>query len=350
LILHVGHFDKKFISPFIELVRSEGWQERHEFWLVDPFDKNELEKSASVFVCPNSLWRKLAGYARLIRKLQSAEKVMLHGLFNMWVVVVLALCPWVLSKCHWVIWGGDLYQYRTATKAWRSRIKERFRRFVIRRVGHLVTYIDGDVELARQWYGANGKHHECIMYLSNVVDPEMIVGSAASSHHEGWNILLGNSADPSNNHIEALERLLPFKDESIKIYVPLSYGDQNHAKKVISQGEAWFGKKFVAMTDFVPFEQYLEFLKDVDIAIFNHKRQQAMGNTITLLSMGKTVFMRSNVSQWEFLTSLGVTLNNVNDLELCRTTIEEANGNAGIVCSYFSRENLIDQLKGVLEI
>lgn len=217
-------------------------------------------------------------------------------------------------------------------------------------MGHLVTYIPGDVELARQWYGAKGDYHECLMDLSNIVGADVIKAAQSElEEHLGKNILVGNSADPSNNHIESLEKLLPYKDEEIKIFVPLSYGDQEHAKKVISQGKAWFGDKFVPMTDFMPFEQYLEFMKSLDIAIFNHQRQQAMGNTITLLGMGKTVFMRSDVSHWRFLKGLGIKLNDVEKLELCRITPKDAEENARVIRSYFSRENLIRQLNGVLE-
>ena len=39
------------------------------------------------------------------------------------------------------------------------------------------------------------------------------------------NILIGNSATETNNHIEVLDLLSKFKNEDIKIYVPLSYGD-----------------------------------------------------------------------------------------------------------------------------
>ena len=288
---------------------------------------------------------------RLIKQLHQARKVVVHGLFEINVVILLALCPWELPKCYWVIWGGDLYQYTKATTAWRSRISESVRRLVIRRIGHLITYIDGDVELARKWYGAKGIQHECIMYMSNVVDPRMAVVSNPNPNlnQDGLNILLGNSADPSNNHIEALERLLPYKDRNIKIYAPLSYGDQDHAKEVISQGQEWFGEKFVPMTDFMPFEQYLEFLKSLDIAIFNHQRQQAMGNTITLLGMGKTVFMRGGGSHWRFLGDLGIKLNCVADLTLQRLEFDEAEGNARVIRSYFSRATLIKQLSGIFE-
>lgn len=348
MILHVAGLDK-FIPPFVKIVKEEFEEQKHQFWFTGSVEKYPVEQSAAVYVCKGGIWGNFAAYAKLLKQLHSVRKVMLHGLFNIRVVLVLALCPWVLPKCYWIIWGGDLYQFRKATNNWRSRIKEALRRFVIRRVGHLVTYIEGDVELARQWYGAKGTHHECIMYLSNVVDPKMMAKSGPVSGHEGWNILLGNSADPSNNHIEALERLLPFKDQAIKIYAPLSYGDQTHAKKVINQGKAWFGDKFLPMTDFMPFEQYLEFLKSLDIAIFNHQRQQAMGNTITLLGMGKTVFMRSDVSHWRFLKGLGVKLNDVEKLELCRLVPDEAKENAHVVRSYFSRTTLITQLTHIFE-
>lgn len=53
-------------------------------------------------------------------------------------------------------------------------------------------------------------------------------------------------------------------------------------RKVIIKGKELFGEKFIPLTEFMTFEKYLEFLGSIDIAIFAHKRQQAMGNTITI--------------------------------------------------------------------
>lgn len=348
MILHVAALDK-FIPPFVKLVEKEFQGEKHRFWFTGAVERYPVERSETVFVCEDGLLGRIAGYGKLVKQIHSARKVMLHGLFNIKVVLVLALCPWVLPKCHWVIWGGDLYQFTKNQNTWRSRMKELLRRFVISRIGHLVTYIKGDVELARQWYGAKGKYHECIMYLSNVVDPKLAVQSQPEPGHNGLNIVLGNSADPSNNHIEALERLLPFKEENIRIYAPLSYGDQKHAKKVIGQGKEWFGDKFIPMTDFITFDKYLRFLTSLDVAIFNHQRQQAMGTTITLLGMGKTVFMRTDVSQWSFLNELGIKLNDACDLRLRQIAPDEAGENARIIRLYFSREVLVNQLSVIFE-
>ena len=348
MILHVAGLDK-FIPPFVNLVRESFKDEDHRFWLTGSLESYPVNLKDDVYVCGAGIFGKVKGYLRLIRQLHAARKIMLHGLFNIRVVLLLTLCPWVLPKCHWVIWGGDLYQYKKASNSWRSRVKEALRRFVIRRIGHLVTYIEGDVELAREWYGAKGRHHECLMYLSNVVDPSLIAEPLAKPQNDTKNILVGNSADPSNNHLEILERLLPYKDEDVKIYVPLSYGDQVHAGKVIEQGKAWFGEKLVPLTGFMPYEKYIEFLKTIDISVFNHRRQQAMGNTITLLGMGKTVFMRSDVSQWSFLRNLGIEVCDFEGFSPEILEQEKSKKNSSIVGSCFSKETLLKQYSEIFE-
>ena len=348
MILHVAGLNK-FIPPFIGLVKEEFNEENHRFWLARSLENYPVRQEDDIYVCGVSIIASVRGYARLIWQLHAARKVMLHGLFNIRVVLLLAIFPWLLPKCYWVIWGGDLYQYKSAKKSWRFRVKEPLRRFVIRRFGHLVTYIKGDVELAREWYGAKGTYHECLMYLSNVVDPSLIAEPSVESKNASLNILVGNSANPSNNHFEALERLLPYKDENIKIYVPLSYGDQAHAERVIERGKAWFGEKLIPLTEFKPFDQYLDFLKTVDMAIFNHQRQQAMGNTIKLLGMGKTVFMRSDVSQWAFLSNLGLEVCDVERFSPELLEKEKRKKNSSIVGSFFSKDNLVKQLSNVFE-
>jgi hypothetical protein len=65
--------------------------------------------------------------------------------------------------------------------------------------------------------------------------------------------------------------------------------------------------------------------------------------------MGKTVFMRSDVSQWRFLKGLGIKLNDVEKLELCRIARDEADENARVVRSYFSKATLIKQLADIFE-
>lgn len=345
IILHLFGWDKKFVLPFRDFIHENFDDGRHQFIIYGDVTEKDIPASRDTKVMPSIL----ENFIGLTMAMKNAEKIILHGLFNNHLFYLLAVQPWLLKKCYWAIWGGDLYIRNAEVRGWRWKKNEIFRSIVIKRMGHLITYIAGDVERARQWYGAKGIYHECIMYQSNLVNPSITVEKNPSPEEAGLNILLGNSADPSNNHIEALERLLPYKDKDIKIYTPLSYGDQDYAQKVIDHGQEWFGEKFVAVTDFMPLESYLEFLKSLDFAIFNHQRQQAMGNTITLLGMGKTVLMRRDVSQWQFLNGLGIKLNDVQDLMLEPLERDEAQKNARIVHSYFSKATLIKQLSDIFE-
>jgi len=68
-----------------------------------------------------------------------------------------------------------------------------------------------------------------------------------------------------------------------------------------------------------------------------------MGNTITLLGMGKAVYLRSDVSQWDFSQKEGITVFYVERDSLKPITFETSEKNAVLVKQEFSRDNLIEQ-------
>lgn len=337
-VLHIGSCNN-FIIPFIEFVRDELNNDfiEHKFLLTGKTTLSQLLNQSNIKIASSSKIGQIQHYINLAIEMNKADKIILHNLFNWRVYCLLFLMPWLYHKTYWIIWGADLYTYQLGkhNKFW--HIKEFIRRPVIKNMGHLVTYIPGDVDLARKWYGAKGEYHECLMYLSNTYKAL----DAPSIESDTINIQIGNSADSSNNHFEILDKLLPFKNQNIKIYAPLSYGDQAHAKKVIATGKELFGEKFIALTEYIPFEQYLQFLGSIDIAIFNHKRQQAMGNTITLLGLGKTVFIRSDTTQWQFFKDKNIEV--YDSIKLDSIDKKEHLDNIIKVKEYFSEETLIKQ-------
>lgn len=342
-ILHVCGLTT-FIPRFVKFIEENFSSDEHFFWLSGDHDRYKVKQGCSIYKVKKTKHGEIKGMLKLVHLMHASNKIILHGLFDPKIIFILFLMPWLLKKCYWVMWGGDLYFYQLGEKNWRWKVKECLRRPIIKNMGHLVTYIPGDLELAQRWYGAKGQYHECLMYLSNVVDPKIIQAvNKGAKEHSGLNILVGNSADPSNNHIDSLEKILPYRDDDIKIFVPLSYGDQEHAKKVIETGKAWFGDKFVPLTSFMAFDEYLKFLKSIDIAIFNHQRQQAMGNTITLLGMGKTVYIRSDVSQWNFFRQKEITCFDVNGFNKGSVSNYQANNNVKKCLEYFNNAVLVQQ-------
>jgi len=337
-ILHIASCDK-FIPPFIEFIKENFDFSDHEFMLTNGMAEESLEITSNVYLSSPSKLGKLKHYLQVSIKMQQADKIIFHSLFDSTIVRMLFVMPWLLKKSYWVMWGGDLYAYQLSHRNFKWKIQEFFRRPVIKNMGNLVTYIEGDVDLAREWYDAKGHYYECLMYLSNIykaLDVQISRGNTI-------NIQIGNSANSSNNHTEIFDKLLPLKDKDIRIYAPLSYGDKAHAKEVVSKGKELFGDKFIALTDFMPFEQYLQFLGSIDIAIFNHKRQQAMGNTITLLGLGKTVFIRSDTTQWQFFKDKNIKV--YDSIKLDSIDKKEHLDNISKVKEYFSEETLKKQLK-----
>jgi hypothetical protein len=102
----------------------------------------------------------------------------------------------------------------------------------------------------------------------------------------GCDILVGNSATPSNNHLDAFRLLAACPLAGRRVLVPLSYGDSQYREVVLRQGHSLFGSAFEPILDFMPLASYNERLSTCGVAIMYHRRQQALGNVGSLLFGG----------------------------------------------------------------
>tara|TARA_B100000674_G_scaffold436369_1_gene396537 strand:+ start:46 stop:1008 length:963 start_codon:yes stop_codon:yes gene_type:complete len=303
------------------------------------FSNNQIGNTKGLNLCNANIKSLLNLYFQL----NSSHKIIIHGLFDWRTITIIAFMPWLLKKCAWIIWGYDLYVYQKKNKNWKEKIKEVLKHFLIPKIRYLVTYIEGDYHLAKKWYRAKGQRIHCLMYPSNLFIEDYF---QKASHTNTVKIMIGNSADPSNEHEEVLKSLTTYKDEDIQIYCILSYGDISHAKKITTLGQKIFGEKFVPILKMMDKPSYLKFLNEVDIAIFHHKRQQAMGNIIGLLGMGKKVYIRTGETHTSFFESLGARVYDLNHFDL---TLKNESGNQKIIADYFSKENYLIQLNELLK-
>ncbi|MTI51803.1 MAG: hypothetical protein FH757_09265 [Alcanivorax sp.] len=340
--LHVFRLDK-FIPPFMAFCRERLPDHDNHFHVVDN------ERDFPYQDGPDShLQTSRLGYLKLFWKMYRARRIILHNLLDIHVVLFLALNPWLLKKCYWVIWGFDLYLYHQRHAGWKFRANECLRRIVIKHMGYLLTYVPGDVALARQWYRARGQHLDCIMYPSNVFTAPDVVACRTRERRSGLTVQVGNSADPSNNHLQTFEKLASEGGRGYRVLVPLAYGDAGYAKKVISAGERLFGEAFHPITGFMPYPEYLKMLGDIDIAIFAHDRQQAMGNIVSLLGLGKTVYLKPDITSAQFLRDQGLTFRDAHRLALETITKQESDRNRELIEAYFSMQRLTFQWQRIL--
>jgi hypothetical protein len=327
---------EKFTQPFIEIINNNFDKENHYFYIISKSNAiYTLDRSNEniIEVTPSNKGKSLL---ILLKKLYKSEKIIIHGLNSKVIDIVFFFQPWLLSKSYHVMWGGDFYF---------PKQQSFFKKMVIKRMGHFVTYIKGDYDLIKDWYGADGQYHECFMYTSNLYKEFDIKESIRNS----IKIQVGNSADVSNEHFEIFEKLKKYKEENIVIFVPLSYGDKEYAQKVINKGEEIFGEKFKPLVDFMEFQAYLDFLGEIDIAIFAHKRQQAMGNIITLLGLGKKVYLRDDITPWKMFEDLSMKIFNVENIDIALISDDIKSKNKFLVKEYFSKENYLKQLQTLFE-
>ncbi len=340
-ILHLFHWDKKFAPPFRDLIHQHFADGRHRFVIYGNVESGALPDSPDTVVYP-----KLSNnFFPLSTAMHRAEKIILHGMFDSHLFYMLASQPWLINKCCWVIWGGDLYFHEAKQKDRGWKRYELLRQFVIKRLPMITTTVPGDYLLAREWYGTRARYIHNLMYKSHICRR---VFPADDAKNDIVVVQIGNSADPSNNHKEIIDKLSALKASNFVAYAPLSYGNKSYGDEISAYGLRRLGDRFTPLTTFMTFEEYNNYLRRVDIVIFNHMRQQAMGNTIALLSLGKTVWLRSDVTPWSYFSELGLNIyDSRGALHLCRMPQEKRQANIELCKEVFSEEVLISAWKRI---
>lgn len=132
---------------------------------------------------------------------------------------------------------------------------------------------------------------------------------------DGPDVLLGNSATPENNHLEALDVLAPLVGADRRLVVPLSYGDASYAEHVDRSGRERFGGRFEPLRTWMPIEAYNARLQRCGFVLMNHRRQQAVGNISAALYKGAKVFLRPENPLFGFYRGLGALVHSTETLE-----------------------------------
>lgn len=308
--LHILHNDK-FIQPYIKFINENFNKKEHKFLIIDgirekdikiPFDEN-IEKYISKGRNFNGIIKKVflifqlpILYFKLFNFCKNSEKIYFHGLFDQRIIVFLYLFKRFLNKSTWVVWGGDLYKDFN-----KKTIFYKMEYFVRNKMKYVSTLVPEDYNEAKYRYNIIGEYKKAI-YI-NPIKLEYLNTLENNKKKEETFIQIGNSADPQNNHIEILKKLSKFKNENIKIYCPLSYGNLSYGKEVEKYGSDIFGEKFICLFKFLTSKEYSKYLSEIDILIFNHKRQQGLFNIFALGYLNKKIYIRDDISTWNYLSN-----------------------------------------------
>ncbi|GAB1414760.1 hypothetical protein MASR2M117_01660 [Paludibacter sp.] len=255
----------------------------------------------------------------LQRKLESKFLYIRNPLHVLKFLFLLSKCKWIyfhylsydptlffwffnkklLKKSTWIVWGNDVYSYHRRNNSLRTRTYEYLRRRIIPIFPEIAAFVKEDVEFIKTIYSSKAEYIPILYPIPVQLDHLMNVDVKKESNVPVF--LLGNSNDPSNQHLEILELMAKHKSQEFKIYCPLSYGGTKaYRELVIATGKFYFGDKFIPLVSMLDATSYAKLLSEVDIALMNHNRQQALGNILALMFLGKKIFMKTNISSYYF--------------------------------------------------
>lgn len=120
--------------------------------------------------------------------------------------------------------------------------------------------------------------------------------------YEGTDILVGNSASFSNNHLYVMNYLkeanLP---KSVKLILPLSYGgNKKYADFVEKTYKSAFGDQIETFRNYMPLHEYNKTFLRLKSIVLSAWRQESQGTAIMGFYLGLKVFMseRSPLYKW----------------------------------------------------
>jgi dTDP-N-acetylfucosamine:lipid II N-acetylfucosaminyltransferase len=231
-------------------------------------------------------------------------------------------------------------------------VHHRLMQNVIKRVDFFSAPIREDYALIQAGLGAGFRaQYIQLNYVS--VEHTFAPGSSITT---GNNIMVGNSATPTNNHIEIFRTLAKLDLGERKIIVPLSYSDPDYRDAIILYGNELFGTRFQPIVDFMPLDKYNALIAECSIVIMGHRRQQALGNICTMLYKGAKVFVSEDSVVYQFFKNCGAFVYGLRDLIASGGEVfapladEQKKKNREVLESHWGQDVVLRNVRNLIEM
>lgn len=276
-------------------------------------DKNDISIPVDAFGHISGSILSLFGLFRTISS--KGECLVLHGIphRDVW----FAMLPFRRLRRHtfWLVWGAGVngpLRYSRRRKTALVRIWMAVYGVCVRSLGAVSCQNETERRALESLIGAKLKTHFWARYLL----PDPPADRAIRSSKLPLCVLTGQSGHPGSNYEETFTKLEKFSGEEMQVHAPLVYGEADYIAKVCDLGKEKFGDRFVALLRRKPFDEYVQYLRSIDVVMFNHSSPGGAGgfNLVSCLSLGAKVFLREDNGYFELLKGHGAHIFTFNDL------------------------------------
>lgn len=335
-ILHITT-DEKFINSIY-------WQFEQVFnrqnKVIVSIDNNAIPiKHITLNSNVKTIIKDKKGLAYCLVKASENDLVIFHGLSYFQSQIVLESKN--TDKFVWFFWGGEFYDNpkalqneilgsKTKAQFMKTSLSKKIKNFlrpVFYRIRHSTKIPELTIlDAAKKLKHVGVIHKEELIFFKKLKFLNQEVNHLTTTYYPlefifkgienikiiGDNILLGNSASMSNNHLEAFDLLSQFQIDERKIIVPLSYGDKKYAKSICKTGAQVFGENFEPLLNFMSLKKYNKTISQCSIVIMNHYRQQSVGNIVAMLWIGSKVYLDEKNTFYHYLKRIGIVVYSIN--------------------------------------
>jgi dTDP-N-acetylfucosamine:lipid II N-acetylfucosaminyltransferase len=348
VILHIAP-DEKFIDIGFR-VFEEVAPEQNKLLIISNQEKINFVKKSEYITCSTKEVRT----KKIVEFINGFNAIIFHSMFDFNVQLP------VNAKVLWIGWGFDYYDliykherclflpktlfYKKSLESFKSKferliktnhvlntIKSKLRKQITKKqlintISYFAPVLLNEYELILN------KHPDFDITLVDwnygTLEDDLARGFEGKKI-TGSNILLGNSATYTNNHLDVFDLIKGLSLEC-NIICPLSYGDDKYKLEVCKQGNKYFQHKFIALTGFMNIDEYVNVISSCSVVIMNHLRQQGLGNIVIMLYLGAKVFLRAENPIYIFFAQKGVVIYSIEELENNHSLIEQPLNEEGI--------------------
>lgn len=264
-----------------------------------------------------------------IKMYMNVDHIILHGIFFgttslLPLLALLIIFPKYKKRLCWIEHGGDLYNWKRPDNTMKIKLVNWMNKYVRECASVIGVCHPVDEAFLKKEFDTQAV---CVYsQLRTLADPfsewERVKPKGGDVTNRPTLVQVGHNAFQLGNHIRILDMLEQFKDEEIKIVMPVSYGTtgifgsiyggKHYLKSIIVVAKQIFGDKVSILRKKIPVDNYNKYLWNVDIVIFDLYRQAGLGNLHALLYMNKKIFMPSGTILYDWFTSRGVEIYDTN--------------------------------------
>ncbi len=322
--LHIVQPSVRMMNTYIKMVTENFSKEDHAFYFIQkcPASERELFNYSNVFqMNGETRTEKIKDFYKMLNQ---AENIIWHGYMHPTrFAFFLLIFRKFLKKSTWLMWGIDLYNWERPVRRIKDRIANFFEKMCREQMGAVIALVEPDVEAFKKTFPKSKAKCYIAPYpisMESFNTMEKLSKWKKRSNGETY-VQVAHNAHGFNNHLDILESMAHFSEENIKLFIPMSYGNDwnsrtdNYVHRVERAAQEIFGDKNVTiLRRLMPQNEYTKFLWNMDICVFKADRQNALGNMLKSLYVGNKVFLSPRSPLYQFFLDNGIKVYNSDDI------------------------------------